>query len=354
MEPWLDESEAAAAHNYLKSGSWLTEYKKTAELERLLSEFVGSKFCTMVNNGTVSLAAALMAIGIREGDDVIVPDYSMIASANAVILSGGNPVFADIEASSLCIDLDSLKSVITKNTKALILVSINGRYPSKMTKIIDTCRCENIFVLEDAAQSLGSFIKGKHIGTFGDVGSFSFSSQKIITTGQGGALITDDEELHKRIKAIKDFGRKQGGVDYHDTIGFNFKFTDLQAVIGIEQMKKLQYRVKRKKGIYDHYRGFLNDINQIELIPTDLRDTTPWFIDILIPDPLALQSFLKDHQIGSRLFYPPIHSQPAYNYRGNFPVVEHVSSHGLWLPSSSKLTDSEIAYICSVIKRFYS
>jgi len=354
MEPWFDEKEAVALYEYLNSGAWLTEFKKTAELERLISEFTSSKFCTMVNNGTVSLTVALMALGIGAGDDVIVPDFTMIASANAIILSGANPVFVDIETSTLGMDFDSLKAAITDKTKAIVLVSINGRYPSKLTEIIDICRSENLHVLEDAAQSLGSFKKDKHLGTFGDIGSFSFSSPKIITTGQGGALITDNEALHSKIRAIKDFGRKRGGIDYHETMGFNFKFTDLQAVVGIEQMKKLPYRVKLKKEIYLCYRQLLQDIPQIELIPTNLEETAPWFIDILAPDPLALHSFLKDHQIGSRVFYPPIHLQPAYNRRGNFPVTEHVSAHGLWLPSSSKLTDPEVEHICSTIKKFYS
>ena len=354
MEPWFDEKEATAVYEYVKSGGWLTEFKKTEELERMISEFTGSQYCTMVSNGTVSLAIALMALGIGSGDEVIVPDYTMIASANAVTLIGAKPIFVDIEASSLCVDLESFKSEITGKTKALILVSINGRYPSKMSEIIEICENENLFVLEDVAQSLGSFKGDKHLGTFGDIGSFSFSSPKIITTGQGGALITDNEDLRNRIRGIKDFGRKHGGIDYHETMGFNFKFTDLQAVVGIEQMKKLSYRIKRKKEIYNYFMSLLKGIEQIEFIPTNLDDTAPWFTDILVPDPLALQSFLKERQIGSRVFYPAIHSQPAYNRSGKYAVAEYVSAHGLWLPSSSKLHDYEVEYICSMIRKYYS
>jgi len=354
MEPWLDENETQAVSEYLNSGGWLTEFKKTGELESMISEFTGTRFCTMVNNGTISLFIALMASGVGSGDEVIVPDYTMIATANAVKLCGAEPIFVDIESSSLCMDLNSFKSAITRKTKAVILVSINGRYPAKMDEIIDICKNKDIFVLEDAAQSLGSLKGDKHLGNLGDIGSFSFSSPKIITTGQGGALITGDEILHSKIRGIKDFGRKQGGIDYHETIGFNFKFTDLQAVIGIEQMKKLPYRVKRKKEIYKNYVKHLCGIEPIQFISTNLEETALWFIDILVPDPLVLQSFLKDHQIGSRVFYPPIHLQPAYNRSGNFPVTEHVSAHGLWLPSSSKLTDPEVEHICSTIKKFYS
>jgi perosamine synthetase len=354
MEPWIDESEIMAVNDYLKSGAWLTEFNKTTELENMLCEFTGSRFSTMVTNGTVSITVGLMALGIGFGDEVIVPDYTMIASANAVRLCGAIPVFADIEASSLCLDLKTFKSAITDKTKALILVSLNGRYPEKLNEIIDTCKDENIAVLEDAAQSLGSFIGDKHLGTLGQIGSFSFSSQKIITTGQGGALITDSEDLHSKIRGIKDFGRKQGGVDYHEMMGFNFKFTDLQAVVGIEQMKKLPDRIRRKKEIYSNYDQALQNVEQIDFIATNLEETSPWFIDILVPDPAALQSFLKKSQIGSRFFYPPVHSQPVYNSGGTFPVAEHVSKHGLWLPSSLKLSDSELEHICSTIKMCYT
>ncbi len=354
-EPWLDDKEATAINDYLKSGGWLTEFKKTAELEKLISEFTGANYCSMVCNGTVSLTIALMALGLQKGDDVIVPDFTMIASSNAVILGGGRPVLVDVEPENLCLDLRSLKSSVTEKTKGIILVTINGRYPSKYEEITDYCQRENLFVLEDAAQSLGSFKGGKHLGTFGDIGSLSFSSPKIITTGQGGALITDSEELHARIRALKDFGREKGGTDHHDSIGYNFKFTDLQAVIGIEQMKKLPYRVKRKKDIFRLYQDLLKNVDQLSLLPTNLVDATPWFIDIYVPDPLALHDYLKNNNIGSRSIYPPIHMQPAYkDYQGSFPVTERLSAQGLWLPSSSRLKDSQIEYVCDTIKDYYS
>lgn len=354
MEPWFDENEITAMVEYLKSDPWLTEFKKTKELEGQICEFTGAKFCTMVNNGTVSLAVALMALGIGAGDDVIVPDFTMIASANAAILCGSNPVFVDIEESSLCLDIDSFKSAITKNTKALVLVSINGRYPTKLAEIIEVCMNENILILEDAAQSLGSFKGDKHLGTLGNIGSFSFSSQKIVTTGQGGALITDNEELSLKIRALKDFGRDRGGIDIHKTMGFNFKLTDLQAVIGIEQMKKLPFRIKRKKEIFHSYQQLLEQTDQVEFIHTNLEETTPWFIDILVPDPKSLQTYLRDNNIGTRVFYPPIHLQPAYNRNETYPVAEKIAEHGLWLPSSSQLKDSDIEFICSSINQFYS
>ena len=239
----------------------------------------------------------------------------MIASSNAVILVGATPVLIDIDPKNLCLDLEAVKKAVTPKTKAIMLVTINGRYPD-MEKFVEFAKDNNLFLVEDAAQSLGSKYKGKHLGTFGDVGSFSFSTPKIITTGQGGALVTDNEDLYKKILKIKDFGRIKSGVDYHESIGYNFKFTDLQAVIGVEQMKKMDWRVQRKKEIYKLYQDLLKDVTEIEFIETDLDDTAPWFIDILVPadkrEKLIL--FLTENGIGTRQFYPAIHTQPPYSW----------------------------------------
>jgi len=356
IEPWIGEEEKRAVAEYLDSGAWLTEFKKTREFERMIADFVGCKYASVVNNGTISLVIALMALGIKKGDEVIVPDYTMIASSNAIVLVGAKPVFVDITTKDLCINLDLVEKAITPRAKALMFVSINGRCPD-MYRVVALARKYNLFLVEDAAQSLGSRFKGKHLGTFGIVGSFSFSFPKIITTGQGGALVTDDEELCRRITMIKDFGRPKAGVDYHEIIGLNSKFTDLQAVIGIEQMKKLDWRVKRKKEIYKLYYDLLQGIKEVELIATNLAECSPWFIDILVKgegmrDNLA--KFLEGRGIGTRPFYPAIHTQPPYSHvKGNFKVSESVSQRGLWLPSSSFLTNDDVERVCGEIKAFF-
>ena len=356
MEPWIGEEEKRAVAEYLDSGGWLTEFKKTREFEQVLSDYVGSKHASVVSNGTVSLMIALMALDVRGEDEVIVPDYTMIASANAIVLAGAKPVLVDIDPTNLCLDLDLAEEAITPKTKAIMLVSTNGRCPS-MEKVLALANKHNLCLIEDAAQSLGSRYKGKHLGTFGRIGSFSFSHPKVITTGQGGALVTDDEKLYYRISQIKDFGRPKSGVDYHEITGLNAKFTDLQAVIGIEQMKKLDWRAERKKEIYRLYHNLLQDIDQIELIDTDLNDCSPWFIDILVNDEEtrdSLAAFLDEKGIGTRPFYPAIHTQPPYSYvEGDFKNSEAVSQRGLWLPSSSFLTDQDIERVCLEIRSLF-
>lgn len=352
MEPWIGEEEKVAVSDYLDSGGWLTEFKRTREFERAIADYVGSKYCSVVSNGTISLFIALKALDIGPGDEVIVPDYTMIASANGVVMAGAKPVFVDISRSNLCLDLDLVEQAITPATKAIMLVSLNGRAPDMETALHIANR-HGLHLVEDAAQSLGSRYKGKHLGTFGCIGSFSFSAPKVITTGQGGALVTDDESLFRRIQKIKDFGRSRAGVDFHETVGYNFKFTDLQAVIGLEQMKKLAWRVNRKKEMYSLYRTKLAEISQVQFIETDLRDTSPWFIDVLVPDPEALREHLRGEGIDSRPFYPAIHSQPAYGWLGEFPNAEYVATHGLWLPSSSFLADDDVVHVCDIISRYY-
>jgi perosamine synthetase len=352
MAPWIGEEEKKAVVDYLDSGGWLTEFKKTREFEQIIADYVGSRYCSVLMNGTVTLFTAISALGIGSGDEVIVPDFTMVASAAAVTLSGARPVFVDVDRKSLCIDLDLAERAITPHTKAIMVVSLNGRSPD-MHKALDLCRTHRIAMVEDAAQSLGSRSGGKHLGTFGVVGSFSFSSPKVITTGQGGALVTDDGALYQQICLIKNFGRKESGVDYHEVLGYNFKFTDLQAVIGIEQMKKLEWRVKRKKEIFSLYRDQLAGVEEVEFLETNLEDTSPWFIDPLVPDPQALAVFLKSQGIGSRPFYPAIHTQPVYKTDQKFPVSDYAAAHGLWLPSSSFLTDDDVTKVCEAIKQFY-
>lgn len=353
MEPWYDNKESNAIQEYLKSGGWIMEFKRTREFEKMICDFTGAKYCSVVANGTVSLFIALKAIEIKEGDEVIVPDLTMIATPNAVLLAGAKPVLVDTD-DSLCLDVKKVEKAITKRTKAVFHVSFNGR-AGKLDELKKLCRRKKIILLEDAAQSLGSYYKGKNLGNYGVIGSFSFSVPKIITTGQGGALITNNKHFYEKIIKIKDFGRIKGGVDIHDEFGWNFKFTDLQAVFGIEQIKKLAFRIKRKKEIYALYKKLLKDVKQVKFIDTNLKEVSPWFIDILVPDQKKLIDNLKSQNIGSRIIYPAIHTQKIYRYlKGDFPKASFYSKHGLWLPSSSKLTNNEITYICKKIREYYS
>jgi perosamine synthetase len=298
---------------------------------------------------------AAIAVGIEHGDEVIIPNFSMIASPNSVKMIGAIPVFVDVDPETLCLDIEKTKKAITKKTKAIMLVSANGRYPKPgIAAFVNLCKENNLILIEDSAQSLGSFFPdGKHIGSVGEVGSFSFSAPKIISTGQGGCLITNNDDLAFKLRRLKDFGRSGGGNDIHQWIGYNFKFTELQACVGLAQMKKLEFRVKRKREIWKLYKESLRDCNGIKLFEQDIINTTPWFIDSLAEKRNELQEFLKQNKIGTRIMYPPINKQLAYNLPGNFPVSDNIGVKGLWLPSANQLSDEEVKYVCSKIKQFY-
>jgi len=355
MEPWFGLEEKAEINRYLDEGGWFTEFKRTSQFERELAEYTGAKHCVVVNNGTVSLTLAALAVGLQPGDEVIVPNYTMIATPNSVKMLGCVPVFVDVEPETLCLDAALVEGAITPRTKAVMLVSANGRAPRAGIAVFERlCRERGLALIEDAAQSLGSrFPDGRHCGLAGEIGSFSFSAPKVISTGQGGALVTNSDVMAARLRKLKDFGRAGGGNDLHDSVGYNFKFTELQACVGLAQMKKLAWRVERKRDIWRRYQQGLAGIPGVALFAQDLAITTPWFIDTLVTRREELMASLKAGNVGSRPMYPPINRQQAYHVSGDHPVSERVGREGLWLPSAAQLSDNDIDGICAAIRRFY-
>ena len=355
MRPLFGEEEKKAISNYMDEDGFITEFKHTEKFERMIAEYTGAKHCVVVNNGTISLTLAAMALGIKAGDEVIVPNYTMIATPNSVKMFGAVPVFVDVELETLCLDIEKVKKALTPKTKAIMLVTANGRYPKAgIADFEELARSKQLLLIEDAAQSLGSFYPDdRHIGRAGVVGSFSFSAPKIISTGQGGALITDDDLVAANLRRLKDFGRSGGGNDIHDSIGYNFKFTELQACIGIEQMKKLPARVERKKAIWRRYANNLERVTGIQLFGHELDYTSPWFIDSMVENREGLIAHMKAVGIGTRVMYPPINKQIAYQATGEYPICNLIDVKGLWLPSAVQLTDEEIDRICKDIKDFY-
>ena len=355
MQPTFGKEEKIALSEYMDEGGFLTEFKKTKIFEEMIAKFSGSKHCIVVNNGTISLTIAALSLGLKKGDEVIVPNYTMVATPNSVKMFGAKPIFVDVERDTLCLDFEKVLFSITEKTRAIILVSANGRFPKDISQFKELCKNKNIALIEDAAQSLGSFYPdGKHIGRAGIIGSFSFSAPKIISTGQGGALITDSDDLNIKIRKLKDFGRVTGGNDIHDTIGFNSKFTDLQACVGIEQMKKLDHRIKRKKEIWSIYKENLEKCKNVKMFAHDLKYTCPWFIDMTVDNREKLIEFLNEKNIGTRVMYPPLNKQKAYDEKKVHNVSEEIGKCGLWLPSSISLSNNQINYICKMINSFYS
>lgn len=349
--PNFDVNEADACYEYMKNGdNFVTEYVQTEKLEQMICDFVKCKHCIMTTSGNTALVLALMSLNIQSGDEVIVPNYTMIATVNAIKLLGAIPIIIDVDPKSFTISKDKIAKNMSSKTKAVMHVSLNNRN-CDLNEIVEFCNNNNIVLIEDSAQSLGCFVNGKHFGTFGKIGCFSLSTPKIISTGQGGFLVTDDDDIANRIRMIKNFGRKTGGIDIFETFGINFKFTDIQAVIGIEQMKKLPKRIDKMRHIHKSYFDRLSTLNIIR--KAENNDWFPWFVDIFTQKRDDLATFLKIHNIQTRPTYPEINKTPIYFDNNTLPVSNYVSANGLFLPSHTLLSDDEINYICDIILLFF-
>lgn len=347
--PSFGDDEANACRDYILEGGFVTEYTKTSLFEQELSNYIGSKNCILTTSGNSAIILALMAVGVGHSDEVIVPDYTMIATVNSVKMVGAVPVFCDVSPTTFTLRLEDVIQKITPKTRAIIHVSLNNRQDS-LVDLAKFCKRSGIFLIEDAAQSLGCTVENKHFGTFGDVGCFSLSSPKIISTGQGGFVVTDDNKIADKIRMIKNFGRKSGGIDVFETFGINLKFTDIQAVIGLEQFKKLSHRIDRLREMHTLY---YKNIPTLMLKPPN-NEWIPWFIEIFVENRQAFVTFLNAHNIETRVSYPQVSKTCVYDNIEHFPNSEFISTTGLFLPTHFCLSDDEIIFICKIINLYMS
>lgn len=354
-EPTITKEDIDAVSSYMNSGSWITEHKVTQKLQEEIQAYLGVAHAHCVVNGTIAISIALLACGVKRGDEVLVPDLTMVATATACELIGAKPIFIDVAHDSLCMDAAKARKAVYKlRPKALIYVSLNGRWDTtgEMLRLFNDCRNYNIPVIEDAAQSFGSRNVHGLIGKHAKVTTFSMSPHKAITSGQGGFIVTDDLLVGERVKRLKDFGRLEGGTDLHDTFGINAKFTDLQASLALSQLQRIDSIVDRKKEIYATYFKYLKDEPNLRFIGTYIG-SSPWFVDIYtgLRDELAVM--LRENNIFTRPIYPTLSNQPMYNRNSMNLVAEEYSRLGLWLPSSLSLQDKDIRFICDKIKEFF-
>ena len=344
--PSFGKEEAEACYQYMLEDNFVTEHKKTEELEKVISKYLNCKECIMTTSGTLAITLALMSLDLPEGSEVIVPNYTMIATVNSVKFLKLKPVIIDIDKETATLSLEEIKKHVTEKTSCILHVSLNNRYKD-IEEIVDYCRDNNIEIIEDSAQSLGCKINGKNLGTFGKIGCFSLSTPKIISAGQGGFCVTDDLEIARKMRMIKNFGRKESGKDNFEVFGMNFKFTDIQAVICLEQMKKLDWRVKRMRQIYNLYYQNLKD--NYEMRKPLSEEWIPWFVDIYLENREELMSFLKKHKINTRAVYGEINKTSVYYSEENLINSQFICSQGLFLPSYVDITDSQINYICNLL-----
>lgn len=350
--PQFEESEQQAAIAVLKS-NYINDGEVARTLENQIAAFLGCQHCVAVSSGTAALALSLIGLGIGHGDEVLVPDLTFIATANAVRLAGATVKLVDIEPARFTIDPNKVRTSIGPRTKAIIAVDVNGRGADYLA-LESICKEFGLKLVCDSAEAFGSKYQKRYLGTYGDAGCFSFSANKTITSGQGGMIATNHTELYHRLRELKDQGRRFGGTggdDLHPTLGFNFKYTNLQAAVACAQFKKLPSRLKHFQNRDAWYYSALKDSPFISFPPlsNEHGEIRQW-TDVLCKDRKRLESILQNHHIGYRPFWLPIHSQKPYHESNvGFENAIEISKQGLWLPSSFEITRETIEFIANII-----
>jgi perosamine synthetase len=328
----------------------------TTAFEQKIAEICDVPYAVAVTSGTMAITAALMACGLSHGDEVIVPDITFIATANAVQMAGGVPVLVDVRQDDLMIDPEAITRAITPRTAAIVPVHVSGR-PAPMDEIIQIASEYDLYVVEDTAEGLGSRWQGKALGSFGDAGTFSFSPAKTITTGQGGAVITQDEEIHEKLRLLKDQGRPvrgTGGADNHIALGFNMKFTNLQAAMGLAQLEDFENRVAHQRKLYEWYRQYVPESPRLRLMDFDVKNgICPQWVDIWVDGCDDLVEYFEVRGIQPRKFWFPLHTQLPYRQADDaFPVATRVGDSAMWLPSALTMTEDDVQFVCQAIKNW--
>lgn len=354
-KPEMGEAEKAAVCSVVESG-FPNDGPVTTQFENRIAQIAGTKHALAVSNCTSGLYLSLKAAGVGHGDEVIVPDVTFIATANAVSMTGATPVLADVSRETFCLDPDEAEKHIGPKTKAIIPVHVSGR-PADLQRLLNIAEKHNIVIVEDAAEALGSHLNGKALGSFGLSAAFSFSPAKTITTGQGGMVVTNDSEFYARLVELKDQGRPTrgtGGDDIHVSIGFNFKYTDLQAAMGIAQLSSFDSRVARLRRHYQLYKEAIESSERLWLPEMDIESgACPQWVDIFCEDRDSLHSHLKEKKMDCRKFWHPIHTQKAYEHLNvRLPNSSLVSRNAMWLPSALSLTDEDIQAIAREVNKW--
>lgn len=359
--PWWQPRVEKEDFTFVKEAldcNFINEGPLVKRFEGEIAKLTGSMHGVATTNCTSAMFLALKALGISHGDEVIVPDITFVATANAVSLSGATPVLVDVKKEDLTIDSKAVEKAVTERTKAIIPVHVSGRY-ADMENIVALSKQYKLSVIEDAAEALGSKKDGKQLGSFGVAGCFSFAANKTIATGQGGIVVTDDASLAKQMRALRNQGREgqgTGGDDTHDTIGFNFRMTDLQAGAGLGQLTHLNERLSRMKRNFELYKKELADISEIRVYPSDTESgVIPQWTDIELEKRDELEKYLRGKDIDCRKYWLPLHKQKAYA-RGdeNLETATRLSPRSLWLPSAFTLTDDDVLTVCKEIKNFFA
>ncbi|RLF40832.1 MAG: DegT/DnrJ/EryC1/StrS family aminotransferase [Thermoplasmata archaeon] len=366
---YWDGDDVEAVTESIRSGmNWATG-PNVAKFEESIASYVGTEYAITFNSGTSALHAALLAHEVQKGDEVIVPSFTFIATANAPLFVGAKPVFADIEEETFGLDPEDVKEKITENTKAIIPVHYGG-CPCKIRALKEIAEDHNLILIEDAAESLGARIGDKKVGTFGDSAMFSFCAPKVITTGEGGVMVTNSKEIYEKVKLIRSHGRLEmqdyfSSAEYLDyiTVGYNFRMSNITAALGITQLEKIDKIIEMRRENADYMNRNLFKIKAIK-IPSPPKDYFHIYQMYSIEikngkerrDDLA--KYLNKRGIMTKIYFDPIHHSHFYKdklgYNDKLPITEKTSSTILTLPMYPSLQQKEMDYITKNLSLFFS
>jgi len=349
----LSGNEKQYVNECLDSGWISAQGSFTERFEQAVAALTGARHAVAVTNGTTALHLVLHCLGIGPGDEVIVPTFTFIAPVNMIAYAGATPVFADCRRDDWLIDIDDVARRITPRTKAILPVHLYGN-ACDMAALMDLASRHGLAIVEDSAQSIGTRFRGRHVGTFGYSGIFSFYGNKTVTTGEGGMVITDDFERAELMRLIRGHGVPPMRNYWHEVLGFNWRMTNICAAIGLAQMERLDAILARKQEIAGRYRRLLAELPVTMPQPLAGTTSTEWVISCLLPAPLDRESvrarMLADGVETRPLFYCA-HHMPMYKSNERFPVSEDISARGLSLPSYPGLTDDEVDTVVDALRR---
>jgi len=363
--PIITNEDALEVYKTVKSGWVSSSGIKINEFENKLAKFTNRKFCCCVSNGTAALEIAVKSLEIGKDDEVITPAFTIISNANAIIKNFAKVVLVDSDPTTWNINIDDIKKKITSRTKAIMVPHIYG-FPADMEKIISICKKKKIYLIEDAAEMIGQKYNNIPCGSFGDISTFSFYANKHITTGEGGAIFTNNRKLEKKIRELRNlsFGKKNRF--NHTDLSWNYRFTNIQAALGLSQLKRIKNIIKRKKEIGNIYYNNFKDNKNILIQPNKLKYASNiyWVFGIVLRNKfhnkkLEIQKKLLNKNIETRPFFWPMHKQSIFKKMSlfeneSYPVAENLSKNGFYLPSGVGLKNNQINYIIKTVNNILS
>lgn len=360
-EPLLDDKALSNVEEALRTGWISSEGRFIAEFEQRWAEYCGVSHGIAVCNGTVAIQAAMAALDFPPGSEIILPSFTIISCVAAVLRTGCHPILVDCEPDTWCLDVAEVERKISDKTRAIMPVHMYG-HMAEMNRLVELGRKFDLAIVEDAAEAHGAQYHGRRAGGIGTVGCFSFYANKIVTTGEGGMVVTHDARLAERLRSLRNLCFQRGQRFLHAELGYNFRMTNLQAAIGLAQVRRIEEHLMRKRRMAALYGERLGGINALQL-PVERPNVKNvyWMYGVVLKDtvPFDAATFavrLREHGVDTRPFFLGMHEQPVFHERGlfvneSYPVTERIARRGLYLPSGLGLTEREIDTVCAAVRR---